>query len=94
MTTIKIREKEIEVKGHSGYAEKGRDIVCAAISTLVEATYNYLKVTGNIVKMTAIDGYFFMLIEVININGESIVKSFTEMVEDLAKQYPKNIERI
>lgn len=26
----------IEVLGHSGYAEKGKDIVCASISTLVQ----------------------------------------------------------
>lgn len=94
MTTIKIEEKKIEVQGHSGYAKKGSDIVCAAISTLIEATYNYLKATGNIVKKTTFDGYFFMLIEVINTNGKNIVKSFTEMVDDLIKQYPENIERI
>ena len=94
MTTIKIEEKKIEVQGHSGYAKKGSDIVCAAISTLIEATYNYLKATGNIVKKTTFDGYIFMLIEVINTNGKNIVKSFTEMVDDLIKQYPENIERI
>lgn len=94
MTTITIKNNKIEIKGHSGYAKKGSDIVCAAISTLTEATYNYLKATGNVVKMTSNDGYFFMLIEIININGKSILKSFTEMIDDLAKQYPKNLERI
>lgn len=94
MTTITIKNNKIEIKGHSGYAKKGSDIVCAAISTLIEATYNYLKATGNVVKMTSNDGYFFILIETININGENILKSFTEMIDDLAMQYPKNLERI
>lgn len=26
--------KKVTIKGHAGYAEKGKDIVCAAISTL------------------------------------------------------------
>lgn len=94
MTTIKIDGNKIEVQGHSGYAEKGSDIVCAAISVLTEATYNYLKATGNTVGMTAIDGYFFMVIEEINESGKNIISSFTNMVDDLIKQYPKNIERI
>jgi len=94
MTTIKITDKKIEVKGHSEYDEKGKDIVCAAISTLTEATYRYLKATGNVVGITAIDGYFFMVIEVINANGQNIVKTFTEMIDDLIQQYPKNIRRI
>lgn len=94
MTTITIKNNQIEIKGHSGYAKKGSDIVCAAISALTEATYNYLKATGNVVKMTSNDGYFFMLIEIININGKNILKSFTEMIDALAKQYPKNLERI
>ncbi len=31
------------VSGHSGYAEAGADIVCAAISALTQATLNGLK---------------------------------------------------
>ena len=30
--------------GHSGYAERGEDIVCAAISVLVINTINSLKI--------------------------------------------------
>ncbi len=41
MTTIKIKKQnnsiiQVECSGHSGYAEEGSDIVCAAISTLVQ----------------------------------------------------------
>ena len=32
----------LEVKGHSGYADKGSDIVCAGISTAVCMTINLL----------------------------------------------------
>lgn len=94
MTTIKIIDNKIEIKGHSEYDEKGKDIVCAAISVLSEATYNYLKATSNTVEMTAVDGYFLIVIEKMNTNGRRILKAFTEMIDDLVKQYPENIERI
>lgn len=41
MTTIKFTEegnkRAITINGHSGYAEKGKDIVCAGISALYQA---------------------------------------------------------
>ena len=37
MIEIKIHPFRIEAKGHAGYDEPGRDIVCAAVSTLLSA---------------------------------------------------------
>ncbi len=43
---IVIKEKQtiktIEATGHSGYAEEGSDIVCSAVSTLMETLANGL----------------------------------------------------
>ena len=35
--------KKIEVKGHSGYEEIGKDIVCSSVSTAVILTINLLE---------------------------------------------------
>lgn len=47
MTNITINklnsEYELIVKGHSGYAEHGKDIVCASISTLTFTWINQLR---------------------------------------------------
>ena len=46
INVIVIKEKQtiktIEATGHSGYAERGGDIVCSAISTLMETLANGL----------------------------------------------------
>ena len=44
ITIIKSNNKiiTIEATGHSGYAESGQDIVCAAVSTLTQALINGL----------------------------------------------------
>lgn len=44
ITIVKSDDKiiTIEATGHSGYAESGQDIVCAAVSTLTQALINGL----------------------------------------------------
>ena len=46
INVIVIKEKQtiktIEATGHSGYAEEGKDIVCSAVSTLMETLANGL----------------------------------------------------
>lgn len=92
MTTIDIKLDKIRVYGHSGYAPIGKDIVCAAISTLTEATYNYLLATKNKVNKEESNGVYIINLEELNKQGEAIINSFKDMVDDLVKQYPKNIE--
>lgn len=41
----------LTVQGHAGYAEAGRDIVCAAASALVWALAGVLQETGRLEKM-------------------------------------------
>ena len=53
MTTVELKPNKIKIYGHCYNDEKGKDIVCAAISTLSEATCNFLKATDN--KVSYID---------------------------------------
>lgn len=93
MTSINIKDKYIEVKGHSGYASLGYDIVCSAISTLSQATYNYLEAIGNDVDIESSDAYFKIIFKSeLNKPGEDIVNSFKEMVIDLENQYKDYIK--
>ena len=91
MTIIEIRENEISIKGHSGYAEEGKDIVCAAISTLSEATYNYLVATKNKVNIEESDALYVIHIEELNEQGKAIISSFKGMINDIENQYPKYV---
>lgn len=36
MIVVNIRQDGIKVSGHAGYAPTGQDIVCAAVSTLIQ----------------------------------------------------------
>lgn len=53
MTTVQVRRDEngltgLTVKGHSGYAEAGSDIVCAAASILITTCVNALETVAGI----------------------------------------------
>lgn len=91
MTIIYINNKKIKVYGHSGYAEIGKDIVCAAISTLVQSLYRFLIVTNNQVEYIDDDGLFEIELIELNENGINIIKEFISIVKELEEQYPQNI---
>ena len=94
MTTITLGKYYIKVEGHSGYAEKGKDIVCAAISTLIEATYNYLLATHNQVMKIDDDGLFVIESKEINVSGKQIFNAFESMIMDLSNHYSQYIRII
>ena len=36
LIVVKIRENSLTIDSHAGYAEKGKDIVCAGVTSLVQ----------------------------------------------------------
>ena len=100
MTTYKIinkgNETLIEVKGHANYAEKGSDIVCAAISMACLMTTNLIdrikEIRYNILDLVCEDGYFRLQVKKSDSVTQAIVENFTETLDELQKQYPKYIK--
>ena len=79
--------------GHSGYAERGEDIVCAAISVLVINTINSLdKLAGEKIKLVTnedeglIDCRFE---EQINEKSKLLLDSMVLGLREIKKQYGK-----
>lgn len=90
----------VEVSGHTGFGEHGSDILCSAISSIVQSgamgIKEVLKINANIVKD---DENGFILIELPkNLNNQTLEKTeilFKTMfvsLQDLQKGYSKFIE--
>lgn len=47
----------LTVRGHAGYGEPGKDIVCAAVSALVYALAGVLQETGRLKGLDTAKGY-------------------------------------
>ena len=97
MIKVKISKKdnkvyEIVIKGHAKYAEYGKDIVCAAVSTMTITTINSIlcledsieyEENSNILKIRVIKDT-----EVVHKLLDNLILELNE-VHDM---YPKNIE--
>ena len=82
-----------ESRGHSGYADEGSDIICAAVSSAVFMTVNTLT---DIVKCQAkIDvsggNMSFHIVTKLS-EAQQILEGFKLHIEALAADYPKNIK--
>lgn len=79
----------LKVIGHANYAPKGKDIVCSAVSTLVQHTiYNskshvYSSEDGNY--NATFDCWY-------DRDTYVLLKSFERSIKQLAKQYPDYIK--
>ena len=84
--------KNLKITGHAGYADKGKDIVCASASSIILSSINLAIEFNKDVKYTD----DLNKIEIINnTNDENVTKVFSNMItclEDLEKQYPDNIK--
>ena len=97
MTIITITQssdgnyKEIECKGHAGYAEYGEDIVCAALSVLTINTVNSIKqLTEDKIKVfeSENDGIIRMTFkDTPSKEADLLLKSFELGVKGISDQY-------
>lgn len=82
-----------ELKGHSGYAEHGKDIVCSAVSVLAITAVNSIeRLTEGIIKAETKDGYMkAKLISTDNCDAQLILKSMVLGLNMISEQYPDNV---
>ena len=70
MIKINISKDEIIIKGHSGYAEEGSDIVCASVSSIAITTVNaLLSIDEDCIEYKENDGYLNIKIKRVTGNG-------------------------
>ena len=88
------------LEGHSGFSEKGKDIVCSAVSILIYTLLNmlkdeesdkHLKIRREIIN----DGYFCVEIEPFDFSKErtkGIIDTVIMWLSLLNDEYPENVK--
>lgn len=105
MTTVKVEKKEghvvyLSASGHTGFAEEGSDIVCAALSSIIQTAVMGL---GKVAKIEKYSYYFaetegYMEVRIGDLNAEErhdadvIMDVLLCGIADLADGYPKFIK--
>ncbi len=81
--------------GHANYAEYGKDIVCASVSTAIIMTLNLterLNLSYNVLKQEVKEGEFDILVDTKNDTVKAIFNNLDSMLKELANDYPKFIK--
>jgi hypothetical protein len=93
MTTIDINDQAqmIRVKGHSGYAEAGKDIVCAGISALTWTLAGALHKLGALTFVEEKDGDVLLCYKAFP-EALPYVDMFNTGAEMLEYKYPENVK--
>lgn len=92
MIEVKRTDSGITVKGHAGYAPHGQDVVCAAVSTLVQTLFVSVKeLTADEIKADMAAGN--AVIQYGNLSKEArlLVDSFFVGIQMIADSYPENV---
>lgn len=87
---------KIEILGHSGYAESGKDIVCAAVSATLLTTINNIKIINKDVITSSIEEGDASICLIKKIEEKSIINlillNMINEFKELEKDYPNYIE--
>jgi uncharacterized protein YsxB (DUF464 family) len=85
-------EALIEIKGHAGYANKGEDIVCAAISTACIMTANLIdkikEISYDILDAVCEEGYFRLQVKYNHNVTKDIFDNLVDTLDSIQKEYP------
>ena len=95
MIKVEVTKKNISIQGHALYDDYGKDIVCAAVSSIV---------------MTSVEGIASIDIKAIDVKHtkdnlqiiinkqdditNKLIKTMINLLTELEKKYPKNIKII
>lgn len=93
MITVTYENKCIKLRGHANYAEIGKDIVCAGISTLLQTLIQSVEtLTDDEIKYSMSPGKADIKFRNLSENSKTLLNSFFIGVEMIAYEYPENVQ--
>jgi uncharacterized protein YsxB (DUF464 family) len=84
--------KEVKISGHADFADYGKDIVCSAVSSIATTTINNIIALDNKAITYSADEGDILITNNDSEMASKLLDNMIMMLEDLAKDYPKNIK--
>ena len=93
MIKVKVNLDNICINGHAEFADYGKDIVCASVSSIVTTSVNaILSFDKTAIKYTVKEGLINIKILKQDDTTNTLLNNMLNVLEDLANDYPKNIK--
>lgn len=85
--------KKINIKGHAGYDDYGKDIVCSSVSSITITTVNaILMFDKNYISYNEKKDNFEVVINENNDITNKLIQNMINLLTELSQDYPKNIK--
>lgn len=95
MITIKRTPEKLTVSGHAGYAERGKDIVCEAVTSQVQTlTASIEQLTHKKPVFSLSSGFYELSLEELGDKGLFLVSAFMVGMRLLQDGYPAYVKVI
>ncbi|WP_069987168.1 ribosomal-processing cysteine protease Prp [Massilioclostridium coli] len=89
MIVVEKSERSVSITGHAGYAEQGKDIVCAGVSTLVQTLIKSIEtLTRDKIEYSLSAGKSVIKYRNLSESSKLLIDSFFVGIQMIAEEYP------
>lgn len=89
MIEVSVRNDSISISGHAGYAENGKDIVCAGVTALTQTLIKSIEdLTNDKIKYEISPGRADIKWRNLSDRSKNLVDSFFIGINMIADEYP------
>lgn len=90
---VSVREDGIEIEGHAGYAEAGKDIVCAGVSALTQTLIKSIEdLTSDKIRYDIMPGKADIYFRNLSEAGKLLVDSFFLGICQIAAEFSEYVK--
>ena len=95
MIVVNVTTEGLTADGHAGYAEAGKDIVCAGVSTLIQSlVYSLEALTDDQIQYHMEPGHMEVKYRDLSEQGRLLVDSFFIGLSGISAAYPEYVQLI
>lgn len=93
MIVVEAQSGQINIVGHAYYAEPGKDIVCAAVTALVQSLISSLEeFTDNKIEYELLPGKAVINYRELSADAKLLISSFFLGLKVIEEQFPDNLK--
>lgn len=93
MIEVRIRPERIEISGHAGYAEPGKDIVCAGVTALTQTLIQSIEnLTDDEIEYRISPGKVKVEYRNLSEKSKTLVDSFFIGICLIAEEFPEHVK--
>ncbi len=93
MIEVRIRPERIEISGHAGYAEPGKDIVCAGVTALTQTLIQSIEnLTDDKIEYRISPGKVEVEYRNLSEKSKTLVDSFFVGICLIAEEFPEYVK--